>query len=165
MEKFLAKDVDGNWNTIPPVPADKIREVNCHKFVLYVIDHISWEDMILDSQVQKEKGLDFTFGELARSISHDPFTLVNNLESLNSLVEKSCESGKSYIGQILDAETEETAHSFILEKDRDGLCTCYDKPGFKYPFSVHTLEDIFNFVNKDGEKSNQNQKWRFVLIK
>lgn len=164
-DKFLTKDETGKWNTIPPIPADKIQNVNCHKFILYVIGRIPWEEMISDPQTQKDAASDFTFGDKARSISDAPFSLMTDLKSLYSLMDTSCGSEKSYIGQILDAETGEMAHSFILERDQSGSYICFDKPGFKYPFSVHALEDIYNFVNKDGVKSYQNQKWRFVPMK
>ncbi|GEM_PF-3186049 len=164
MNTFLKKDLSNNWNTILPVPADQIRNVNCHKFILYIIGKISWEEMVSDAQIQKEAGADFTFGEMARSISDVQFTPVKDLESLLLLANKRCEIGKSYIGQILDAQTGEMAHSFIIQREPDGKYICFDKPGFKYPFSVHGLEEILNFVNKDGVKSNQDQKWRFVSL-
>ncbi len=164
MNKFLKKDVTNNWNVIPPVPSDKMRNINCHKFILYVIGSISSEEMISDSQIQKDTGFDFTFGEQARSISNVPFTLVEDLESLYLLADKNCEIGKGYVGQILDAQTGEMAHSFILEKESDGKYTCFDKQGFKYPFSVHELGTLLDFINKDGEKSYKDQKWRFVPI-
>ncbi len=163
MDKFLKRDAAGNWNTIPPVPDDKIQNVNCHKFVLYVIGRISWEEMISDAQ--KESGIDFTFGEQARNISDIPYALVKNFESLYLLANTNCKSGESYIGQILDAETGEMAHSFIIEKQPNGKYTCFDKIGFKYPFSIHELGTMLDFVNKDGIKSYQNQKWRFVPLK
>ncbi len=163
-DKFLTKDDAGNWNTIPPVSNDKIKNVNCHKFVLYVIRRISWEEMISDSQAQKDAGLDFTFGEKVRDTSGAPFTLVGDIKSLYSLAAMNCEPGKFYVGQILDAETGEMAHSFIIEKGWNDKYTCFDKQGFKYPFSVHELETMLDFVNKDGIKSYQNQKWRFVPI-
>lgn len=149
-DKFLIKDEVGNWNTIPPVPSEKIRNVNCHKFVLYVTGHISWEEMVSDSQVQKDAGLDFTFGEKVRSTSDAPFTLVKDAQSLYSLADMNCEVEKSYIGQVLDAETGEMAHSFIIERGSDGKYMCFDKQGFKYPFSVHELGTMLDFVNKDG---------------
>ncbi|HUD04068.1 MAG TPA: hypothetical protein VMR73_01080 [Candidatus Paceibacterota bacterium] len=54
MNKFLEKDVTGNWNTVPPIPDDKIKNVNCHKFALYVIGKISWEEMISNPDAQKK---------------------------------------------------------------------------------------------------------------
>lgn len=164
-DKFLKKDETDNWNTIPPVPTDKIKNVNCHKFILYVIGRLSWEEMISDSKVQEEKGFDFTFGDKAREISNMPFTMVRDIQSLYSLADKSCDLGKPYIGQILDSQTGEMAHSFIVEKAPDGIYTCLDKQGFKYPFSIHEMGKLLDFVNKDGVKSYQNQKWRFVPIK
>jgi hypothetical protein len=164
INNFLTKDVDGNWNTIPPIPADKIKNVNCHKFVLYVIGKISWEEMFSDLQTQKDAGLDFTYGEQARSISNIPFTIVNDLQSLYALVDMTCNVEEHYVGQILDKESEEMAHSFIFKKETDGKYLCFDKQGFKYPFSIHELGTMLDFVNKDGVKSYQNQKWRFVYI-
>lgn len=162
MNKFLEKDSSGNWNTIPPVPADKMGNVNCHKFVLYIIGKISWEEMVSDAQAQKEVDIDFTFGDMARSISDISFIPVKTLESLLLFANESCKAGKSYIGQILDAQTGKMAHSFIVSRESDDKYICFDKLGFKYPFEINDLEKILNFVNKDGEKSNQNQKWRFI---
>ncbi len=151
VNKFLQKDLTGQ------------ESVNCHKFVLYVLGKMSWAEMVADSP-KIPAGDDFTFGKSAREISDIPFVPVENLENLHSLADKNCEPGQAYIGQILDAETGEMAHSFIVERAANGTYTCYDKPGFKYPFSVGGLEKIYNFVNKNGEKSYQNQKWRFVTM-
>ena len=164
MKVFLQKDSFGNWNAVPLVAANDIGHVNCHKFILHMIGKISWEEMISNAQKQKEAGTDFTFGEMARSISNIPFILVRDLDSLIALSNESCAIGKVYVGQILDAQTEEMAHSFIIERKSENEYVCFDKPGFKYQFSVHDLESILNFTNKDGEKSNRNQKWRFVPI-
>ncbi|MBI2097548.1 MAG: hypothetical protein HYT46_01245 [Candidatus Vogelbacteria bacterium] len=164
VDKFLKKDSLGNWNTIPPIPADKVGDVNCHKFVLYVIGKISLEEMISDARMQKDAGADFTFGETARSISNIPFTPVKTLESLFLFANENCEIGKDYVGQILDVQTEEMAHSFIVQREPSDQYICFDKPGFKYPFAVSDLETVLNFVNKDGEKSNQNQNWRFMPL-
>ncbi len=161
MKTFLEKDFEGNWNTIPLVPKDKVGNINCHKFILYVIGKISWEELVSGTP-GKGVETDFTFSEIARSISDAPFVLVKDLESLYLLADKGCEIGETYVGQILDAQTGELAHSFIIQKGLDGKYSCLDKPGFKYPFSVHGLEEILNFVNKDGEKSNRDQMWRFV---
>ena len=107
---------------------------------------------------------DFTYGEMARKISDEPFVAIKNLEELLLLANESCEISKACLAQILDAETSGMAHSFIVIRESDDKYTCFDKPGFKYPFNVGDLDQILNFVNKDGEKSNQNQKWRFVQI-
>jgi|SRR3989344_6041847 len=162
MKKLLEKDFLGKWNTLPPVPEDKLGNVNCHKFVLYVIGKISWEEMVSDADEQKESGADFTFGEKARSISDTSFTPVEDLKSLLSLANESLDVGKCNVGQILDAQTGEMAHSFIIKRESDNKHICFDKPGFKYMFEINDLESILNFVNKNGEKSNQNQKWRFI---
>lgn len=164
MNKFLEKDTDGNWNTVPPIPVDKIRNVNCHKFILYIINKISWDEMISDPKTVKE-GLDFTYGEQARTISDTSYTPIKDLGSLYSLANQSCEIGKAYVGQILDAQTNEMAHSFIITREQDNKYNCYDKQGFKYLFSVCELGTLLDFVNKDGEKSYQNQNWRFVPFK
>jgi hypothetical protein len=86
MKKILEKDSLDKWNAIPPIPADKIRNVNCHKFVLYIIGKMSWEEMISDADKQKESGADFTFGDKALSISDISFISVKDLKSLLSLV-------------------------------------------------------------------------------
>ena len=158
MKTFLNKDSFGNWNTIHTVPVNKLGNVNCHKFVLYTIGKISWKEMVSEKEIED----DFTFSEMARNISDVPFTFVENLPSLLSLANNSCEIEKVYVGQILDTQTNKMAHSFIIQRESDGKYTCFDKPGFKYPFGIHSLKKILNFVNKDGEKSNQNQKWRFI---
>ncbi len=164
MNKFLEKDIDDNWNTVPPTPSEKVRNVNCHKFVLYAIGKISWQEMISDTSAQQATGADFTFGEKIRSISNIPYTLIKDQESLLTLAQKSCEIGRTYVGQILDVETKETAHSFVVTKESENNFICFDKPGFKYQFVVSDLNTILNFVNKDGEQSNKNQEWRFVPI-
>lgn len=165
MTQFLTKDTSGNWNTVPPVPAEKMADVNCHKFVLYVIRNISWEEMVSDSHTQKAAGVDFTYGERARKISDQEFVKITDKDSLLKLADTTCESGKAYAGQIMDSTTGEMAHSFILEKTVDGSYQCFDKQGFKfYPFSVKNLECFLDFVNEKGEKSYIGQKWRFVPI-
>jgi hypothetical protein len=163
MNTFLKKDSTDNWNTLPPVPSDEIKNVNCHKFILYVMGDLSWEEMVLDPNIHEEQGVDFTFAEKAQKISDIPFNFISDLPSLFSFAEQICVSEKAYVGQILDTETQTLAHSFILKKVGTTY-ECFDKPGFKYPFGVHTLETIFNFINKDGEKPYPNQKWRFVPV-
>jgi len=120
--------------------------------------------MVSDANAQRDAGKDFIFGEIARKISDIPFLHIKDLESLALLANKKCEIGKVYVGQILDAQNEEMAHSFIVRRELNNKYICFDKPGFKYPFEVSDFETILNFVNKDGEKSYQNQKWRFVPI-
>lgn len=164
MNTFLEKDSNGNWNTVPPVPAEKVKNVNCHKFALYTIGRISWEEMVSDPSEQQAKNIDFTFGEKIRSISDILYTSIESEESLTGLTQRTCEIGKVYVGQILDALTGEMAHSFILRRESEDEYVCFDKPGFKYPFAVCDLNTVLNFVNKDGEQSNINQKWRFVLL-
>lgn len=163
LETFLQKDSNGHWNTIPPVPKDKIGNVNCHKFILYIIGRISFDEMISDSKVQKGSGLDFTFGEMARNISGAPFVSIQDIKSLYEFAEKNLGSVEAYIGQILDTQTNEMAHSFIVERESDKF-TCLDKQGFKYPFTVYDMKIILDFVNKDGERPYLNQKWRFLSL-
>ncbi len=163
MNKILTRDIKGAWNTDPPTPTDKINNVNCHKFVLYAIGRISWEEMISDPEEQRVIGIDFTFGNKILSISDCEYKLIIDEENLQKLA-NNCEIGKFYIGQVRDAQTEEMAHSFILKRESDSGYVCFDKPGFKYPFAVSDLASIINFVNKDGEQSNKNQLWRFVPL-
>lgn len=160
---FLAKDSDGNWNTIPPVPTDKINNVNCHKYILYALEKISFEEMISDPHTQSQD-FDFTYSKKAGEISDALFVLVKSLKVLYALADKSTEIGKAYIGQILDAETNEMAHSFVMVREAESTYTCFDKQGFKYPFTVDELGTLLDFVNKDGVKSYHNQKWRFVPL-
>lgn len=164
MNKFLEKDTDGNWNTIPPVPSPKIKNVNCHKFVLYSIGIISWEEMVSDPSEQKTAGKDFTFGKQVRLISDLPYTLTRNEKELAIFAQEKCEIGNTYVGQILDIQTGEMTHSFLVKKESEDTYTCFDKSGFKYPFMVSDLNTILNFVNKDGEQQNKNQKWRLTLL-
>lgn len=164
MNTLLQRDSNGDWNAIPPVPAEKVKNVNCHKFALYAIGKISWEEMISDPSEQQVKGDDFTFGEKIRSISNIPYTLIKDQESLMELAQKSCELGKTYVGQILDVQTKEMAHSFMVTRGSENDYICFDKPGFKYPFAVSDLNTILDSVNKDGEQSNKNQEWRFVPL-
>lgn len=165
MHTFLQKDSLNNRNTIPQVPADKISNVNCHKFVLYVLGRISWNEMVSDTQIQEkaDPSFDFTFGKQARSISDKEFISIKDADSLYELANRDCELGKAYVGQILDSETGDLAHSFMVERMPNGTYMCSDKQGFKhYPFSVHELGTLLDFVNKKGEISYQNQKWRFI---
>lgn len=164
MSNFLEKDETDRWNTIPPVPSEKIKNVNCYKFALYAIEEITWQEMISDPAEPKEAGTDFTFGERIRLISDMPYIFIKNENELKTFAGKSCEVGKIYIGQILDAQTNEMAHSFIVKRVAVDEYICFDKLGFKYPFAVCDLNTILNFVNKDGEQSNKNQKWRFVAF-
>jgi hypothetical protein len=164
MDFPLVQDGEGNRNTIPPVPADKLKNVNCHKFVLYAIGALSWEDMISNPNVQKEAGLDYTFGEKLKGLSDIPFTLILDKQQLYALASGQCAIGQKCVGEILDTETKEMAHSFILEREDENTYTCFDKQGFKYPFNVCELGELLDFVNKDGVKAYQNQEWRFVKI-
>lgn len=41
MQNFLQKDSNNEWNIVPPIPIEKIKNVNCHKFVLYILGKIS----------------------------------------------------------------------------------------------------------------------------
>lgn len=162
MKELLKKDLNDTWNTVPPASLDKIKNVNCHKFILYIIGKISFDEMVYNPNSHEDEGLDFIFGEKARIISDVQFTQVEDLESLYELVGKSCEAGEVYVGQILDLETKEVAHSFLIKHMSDTKYTCFDKPGFKYPFKVHEIRSIFDFINKDGEKPYHNQQWRFI---
>jgi hypothetical protein len=164
MSKFLQKNSGGNWNTTPPVSVEKIKNVNCHKFVLYTIGKISWEEMISDPSEQQARGFDFTFRDTIRAISDIPYALIGDGEDLTEIAQKECGVGKSCVGQILDAETGEMAHSFMVTRESENNYICFDKPGFKYPFAVSDLNTILNFVNKDGEQSNKDQKWRFIPL-
>jgi hypothetical protein len=164
METFLERDSLGKWNTIPPVPADKIGNVNCHRFVLYVLKKMSWGEMVSDAKAQKEAGKEFTFGKTASMISNLEFTPINNSDELVLHLNQNCEIDKSYIGQILDTGTQELAHSFIIKKIKNNKFQCFDKPGFKYPFGIYGLEEIYDFVNKDGERPYKNQSWRVIPI-
>ena len=102
MDIFLKKDPLNNWNTVPPVPVDKIGNVNCHKFILYIIGKISWEDMVSDVRLQKESGIDFTFGETARNISNTEFTTIKDLPSLILIANKNC---KIYKAEVVNSNT------------------------------------------------------------
>jgi hypothetical protein len=167
MDTYLQKDSDGNWNLVPPVSPELLRNINCHKFILFVMGTISRDELLLDPKVQKanDPTIDFTFGKKALGISQKEFVLISNTEQLLNFANKECQEGKAYVGQVLDANTGELAHSFIVEKNSKGKFVCFDKVGFKhYPFSVHNLESLLDFVNEKGEKSYQNQKWRFVSI-
>lgn len=165
MSKYLKKDSNGNWNTLVPVPSEKMSNVNCHKFVLYAVGKISWDEMISDPKPQKAAGLDFTFGDKVSMLSEKSFALIKDAQELLKLAGESCELGQVYVGQIKDSVTGEMAHSFIVERKADGSYECSDKQGFKnYLFSVHNIETLLDFVNDKGEKSYQNQEWRFVPV-
>jgi len=158
LEKFLSKDSAGNWNTIPPVSDKQKEDINCHKFVLYAISNITRDELVSDATAQKKSGQDFTFGKKALAISQKEFTLIADPKHLRDFADKNCAQGVVYVGQILDAETGEAAHSFLMDKMSDGTYKCADKAGFKYPFAVYSLEDLFKFENY------HNQKWRFIPL-
>lgn len=123
--------------------------------------------MISDTSAQEkaDPSFDFTFAKKAQEISSKEFTDIKDFDSLYDFARKECALGQLYVGQILDAQTNELAHSFMLERTQDDEFTCSDKQGFKrYPFSVHELGTLLDFINKDGEKPYINQKWRFVDI-
>ncbi len=167
IDKYLQKDDSDNWNLIPPVSLELLRNINCHKFVLFVIGAISRDELLTDPKTQKanDPTIDFTFGKKALAISQKEFTSISNVENLLNVANKECQGGKAYVGQILDAKTGELAHSFIVEKNSDRKFVCFEKTGFKhYPFNVHGLESLLDFVNEKGEKSYQDQKWRFVEL-
>ncbi|MEN9621916.1 MAG: hypothetical protein RLZZ67_350 [Candidatus Parcubacteria bacterium] len=165
MDTFLHKDTSGTWNTIPPIPSDLLPNVNCHKFVLHAIGKISYHEMVSNPKFQKENfpHFDFTYGKKALEISRKEFTPISNTTDLYTLAEKDCGSHSVCIGQIRDSKSGEMAHSFIIEKDSSGKYMCYEKTGFKqYPFTVHELGNLLEFINDKGERSYQNQEWRFI---
>lgn len=164
MKTFLEKDSLGKWNTLPPVPENMLGNVNCHRFILYVLNKISWDEMISNAKAQKEAGEEFIFGKDALAISDSKFTSINSFDELLHYLNKNCEVGKSYVGQILDIGTRELAHSFIIQPMNNNEFQCFDKPGFKYPFGVYGLREIYEFVNKDGEQPYKNQDWRVIEI-
>lgn len=164
MKKFLEKDSRGNWNTLPPVPEDRLLDVNCHRFVLYTLGKMSWDEMVSNAKEQKEAGEEFIFNKAALEISSLEFTPINNLDKLVLYLNQNCEINKPYIGQILDVGTQELAHSFIIQKTENNKFECFDKPGFKYPFRVYDVKEIYEFINKDGEQPYKNQIWRVIQI-
>lgn len=133
------------------------QDVNCHKAVLYLAGLISYSDLISDSKAQKEEGLDFMFEEKARAISNKIFTPVSTVDDLYEIADKECIEPDVYIGQILDSVSNEMAHSFLLAR-RDAGYTCFDKAGFKKPFSVYPLRKLLDFDNY------QHQLWRFLRL-
>lgn len=165
MKTFFEKDSLGNWNTLPPVPEDKIKNVNCHRFILYLVGKMTWEEMTSDAKAQKEAGREYIYSKQAMNISNEPFYPVNDKAELYSLADIYCKIDETYIGQILDTETDELAHSFLSTRELDNKYSCFDKPGFLYPFKIYELGELLDFVNKDGEKPYRNQKWRFITLK
>lgn len=164
MKDFLVKDSSGNWNTIPAVPANAMHSVNCHKFMLYTIGTISYEELISDPKEKRPD--DFTYDKKSLEISSKEFSPVMDLNELTKLADRSCDKDGVSVGQIKDSVTGEMAHSFILKKTPDGKYMCYEKTGFKqYPFAVKELSEILNFVNNKGEKSHLHQNWRFIPLK
>jgi hypothetical protein len=136
--------------------AKESENINCHKAVLYLVGLISYEELIADPRQQQDTN--FTFRERALRISNAKFAPVTNPEELLNLAENGCESGNLYVGQILDNETNELAHSYIVFKNNEGVCIGFDKAGFKEAFSVYELSQLLAF------KNYQNQGWRFVSI-
>jgi hypothetical protein len=133
------------------------QDINCHKAVLYLAGLISYEELTSDSKAEREQGLDFTFGKRARVISDKEFVPISSSTDLSALAQYECTSLLPYVGQILDAEDNDMAHSFLISKRNDGFI-CFDKAGFKTAFSTYSLEELLNFNNY------QNQLWRFLLL-
>lgn len=131
---------------------------------MYVIGKMSWDEMIIDAKEQKEAGEEFIFGKAASAISSLEFTPINSWNELVQYLNKECELDKYYVGQILDVGTQELAHSFILQKKKENEFQCFDKPGFKYSFNRYSPKEIYEFVNKDGERPYKNQGWRLIQI-
>lgn len=157
-KEFLQKDSLGKWNTNPPVPKELLKNINCHKFALYFLGKITREEMISDPSKQKAEGLDFTYGIQALAISSIAFVPIKTADELMNFAKRACNIGEIYVGQILDAETSEAAHSFIVERNEKGF-VCFDKAGFKTDFGVYEIKDLFQYENY------HNQKWRFVPLK
>lgn len=158
IEKYLALDANNELNLIPPVSADVSRNINCHKFALFVAGVISRDDMVSDARAQKAAGEDFTFGKKAAALSIKEFKAIPDIETLLEFARESCREDKPYIGQIRDVETGEMAHSFVVEKDSEGSFRCFDKAGFKTSFGQYGIEDLFQYENY------RNQEWRFIPL-
>ena len=165
--KYLRNDDAGVLNIIPPASPEELRNINCHKFVLFVVGSMSRAEMLSDSkaEVLADPHFDFTFGKKILALSQKEFTPISRAKDLIDLAGRECDEGKMYIGQIQDAETGGAAHSFIVERNLDGTFNCFGKEGFKHhPFRTHSLESLLDFVNEKGEKSYQNQLWRFFPL-
>ncbi len=164
---FLKKDESGTWNTSPAVPEEMLPNVNCHKFVLFALGKISFDELKSDPAEMKKSdpAFDVAYAGKALEISDAGFTAVPDATSLIALADRECGAGKTCVGQIKDSKTGEMAHSFIVEKDLDGKYMCQEKMGFKhYPFEVREIGSLLEFVNDKGEKSYQNQLWRFIPL-
>lgn len=153
-------DIPPEFLQVPHIPdlfsVPEQRFVNCHKAVLYIIDQITYDELTADPQPQRERGEDYDYSKRALAISEQPFVPVIDAGDLHNLAHTYDES-VPYIGQIQDAADGYLAHSFLLAR-RDGDLICFDKEGFKEPYSFHTLEALL-------EKPNyQNQLWRFIQI-
>ncbi len=183
MNQNLIKNSEGKWIIrftesddgiqIPDSLAQRIKvvlevpnqgDINCHKALLYFLGRITLDELGSDAKLQKEQKQDFIFADKALEISDKEFTSIENVQELKEFVEQSCEKDFVYVGQILDAQTGELGHSFILGKNKDEQFLCFDKAGFKYPFGIYALETLFDFINKDGERPYHNQKWRIIPL-
>jgi hypothetical protein len=150
------------------IPKDLLPNINCHKWVLFQLGKISWDELVSDPHEQRarDSSFDFTYGDKALAISGKEFVPVKDASSLLRLANESCEIRQTCVGQIKDSETGEMAHSFIAHRKQDGTYECVEKQGFKdYPFKRHDLVSLLDFVNDKGERSYQNQLWRFIPIK
>ena len=169
----LKQEEDNRWTLrlnqigkgieIPAILAERMKsaltfkkqgEINCHKAILYLLGRITLEEV----------DLDFTFGKRVLEISDKEFISVKTVGELKAFVNQNCKGGLLYVGQILDAETGEVAHSFIVgkelndEQDNPSRFICFDKAGFKFSFGVYEIEKLFEFENY------HNQKWRFLPL-
>lgn len=183
MNQNLIKNSEGKWTIrftessdcieIPDLLAQRIKvalevpnqgDINCHKAILYFLGRMTVDELSSDAKSQKGSGKEFIFGSKSLEISDKEFVAIENVQKLKEFAEQSCEENFVYVGQVLDAETGELGHSFILGKTKGQKILCFDKAGFKYPFGVYTLETLFDFINKDGEKPYHNQKWRIIPL-
>ena len=153
----IPPEFDGLWGIEELVSVPNPQDVNCHKAVLYLAGFISYEELTSDSKTQRELGLNFTFGNKSRGISDKEFILISDENKLYGFATKECTEPIPYIGQILDVEDNELAHSFILRKSGNDFI-CFDKAGFKTDFSTYKLEELLHFNNY------QNQLWRFLPL-
>ncbi len=131
--------------------------INCHKATLYIADTISYSELIADPQPLRDRGEDYWYSERAKGVSDIPFLPITDTCDLQDRAAVACAKYSPCIGQILDTDTGELAHSFLIVSTSLGL-VCFDKSGFKEPFTTYSIEELL-------EKPNyQNQAWRFVPL-
>lgn len=150
-----------------------LKNVNCHKAVLYMLKKISKEQLLSDPEETTDAGTGdaYSFEKEARALSDRPFEQMDELADLEAMLAAECAPGEWGVCQALVYDG--SMHTFIFgltpedrsarSRIRDRI-VCAEKVGFgDDEFRVSTLEEIFNYRNKGQDQSPYGSaKWRFI---